>query len=77
MFSPPRLVSFSFLDAFERSPSIVIRGGGDAPTSEDCPGLDKHFLARRKDVAVGDHQIFCDRSLRYNNDELAADPDGV
>lgn len=58
-------------------PSIVVWCGGDASTSEDCLALNKHFFARRKDVAIGDNQIFRNRSVGYNDEQLIAKPDGV
>lgn len=36
MSSPSRLVSLSLFEPFGCSPSIVIWGGGDASTGEDC-----------------------------------------
>ena len=77
MLSPRRLVSSNFSDVFGSLPSIVIWCGGDAPTSENYLTLDKHFFARRKDIAIGDHQIFRDRSVGYDDEQLIAEPDGV
>ena len=68
MLSPGRLVSLTLFDVFGCLPSIVVWCGGDTSTSEDCLALEKHFFARRKDVAIGDHQIFRNRSIGYNDE---------
>ena len=77
MLSPVSPISLNSFIVLGCVPSIVVWCGSDASTSEYCLALEKHFLARGKDVAIGDHQISRNRRLGHNDEQLVAEPHGV